>query len=116
MGGSIQNLKVHEVFAHTNFSVPGVIERLRVLDHQASISASSTGRYQIDERNANEYCLDSTMVDEESSISTLQTGLYFPTLFFFALGKVITIAILYLFMQLQFILSITSGDEASSAC
>lgn len=42
-----------------------VIGRLSELDHQASISASPTGRYQIDERDANECCSDSIMVDEK---------------------------------------------------
>lgn len=70
-----------------------VIGRLSELDHQASISPSSTGRYQIDERDANECCSNSMMVDEKNSLSALETDLYFPTLFCSILSKVITIAI-----------------------
>lgn len=42
-----------------------VVGRLGELDHQASISAPSTGRYQIDERVANECCSDSILIDEK---------------------------------------------------
>lgn len=42
-----------------------VVGRLGELDHQASISAPSTRRYQIDERDANECCSGSILVDEK---------------------------------------------------
>lgn len=88
-GGSVQNLKTHEVLAHINFPVPD----WRFLGdfNQASISASSTGRYQIDKRDVNECRLDSIMVDE--SISALQIDLYFPPLFCSILSNIITMVI-----------------------
>lgn len=55
-----------------------VIGRLSELNHQASISASSTGRYQIDERDANEGCLDSIMIDERNSIAHHKLVCIFP--------------------------------------
>lgn len=54
-----------------------ITERLGELDHQASISASSTGRHQTDERDANKCCSDSMFVDEKNCTSALQIDLYF---------------------------------------
>lgn len=71
-----------------------VVGRLGELDHQVSISAPSTGRYQIDERDANECCSDSILVDEKkNNLSSLQVDLWFSTLICSVLSEVITFAI-----------------------
>lgn len=66
-----------------------VVGRLGELDLQASISAPSTGRYQIDERDANECSSDSIPVDEKNGLGSLQVDLCFSILICSVLSKVI---------------------------
>lgn len=64
IGNLTQNLKTRGL---CSYKLPcakmEVVGRLGELDHQASISASSTRRYQIDERDANECCSGGILVD-----------------------------------------------------